>query len=242
MPILSRLPYFNDISIFTDKMIIVHGAASETITISDGVNQTTCTTDLTGKALTTVSVGKTYTMYGSVSGYTSAAQTVDENTNDLYAMPRYALYWRGNECEELTDGWGIVKNADTTNNYSNTTNYKSLTIWGFSDKFSHSSIQTVNKINLSNFSNLNAKIHYNTKNYGRIHLTASSMAITESQYESSSYGSYTEFYNASEGDTTISLNINSYNDEKFISQKLYVNAGTSVGNANSFKIYEIWLE
>lgn len=247
MPIISRLPYFNDISIFTDKMVVVHGAASETITISDGVNQTTCTTDLTGKALTTVSVGKTYTLYGSVSGYTSAAQTVDENTNDLYAMPRYALYWRGNECEELTDGW--ESHYDSTSGVvfvHNYTNYKYLYAYQYDSYVANVFIQTAVYFDLTNYSKIYAKFFLNTinNNHSETILSASVYQSTNDtiHYMDSSSATFNSSKTTGSDDAILCTEINKdkNNENRYICFALH-NDSTWSGAAIA-KLYELWLE
>lgn len=111
----------NGVSVVSNLVnVTVHGAAIETVTLSDGQQ---VITDGNGVATARVTIGESYTLTGSVSGYTSKIQTVDENTTDLYAMPDGALFWYGVDLVPFT-----YKVYDTSyNSYGGTQMYAKST-------------------------------------------------------------------------------------------------------------------
>lgn len=82
--------------------VTVYGAPSETVTITDGTNTYTVTTDSHGIGTTTPEVKfGTYTVSGTksatVSGFASGRSvTVAKSTTTVTAYPPGALYWLGN--------------------------------------------------------------------------------------------------------------------------------------------------
>ena len=83
-----------------------YGAANETITIiKDGVMVAQVSTNNNGKTDERIQLGcGIYQIAGSVSGWTEE-QEIDSQTDKIRAMPEGALYWYGNECEDVTGGW-----------------------------------------------------------------------------------------------------------------------------------------
>lgn len=123
-------------------LVTVHGAALETVTLSDGTNTFTCATDASGLGSATVQIGSSYTLTGSVSGYTSAAQAVSESTTDLYARPKEIIYWYGVYGIELTTS---IYKVYTTVNYAVVS-------------------ESTNKFNMKTVSETNTNGYYGTSN------------------------------------------------------------------------------
>ena len=83
MGIISILPNGGTANIGSTVLCNVYGAPYETIT-SDGVEL--CTLDANGAGTAAFEIGKTYTLTGSVSGY-SKEVTVGAGTTDIKVMP-----------------------------------------------------------------------------------------------------------------------------------------------------------
>ena len=143
-------PYWSKVSNIT---VALHGAASETITITGLYNSPTVTTNSSGSVSYSLPKGK-FTLTGSVSGYTSDLQEVNSNTSDLYAMPiGKVLYWYGNECVDVTGGWiGCLKHGNSYQSKdTNALNLKCPT----NDGCYYGSFGTINKISTTKYPTLN---------------------------------------------------------------------------------------
>lgn len=105
----------------------VYGAALETITIKrNGITVGQVGTDANGKSTEQIRLAcGTYDLTGSVSGWTEM-QAIDKDTKRFRAMPEGALYWYGNECEDLSGGWTDIKVSNSTVNPNGVSNEKKI--------------------------------------------------------------------------------------------------------------------
>ena len=106
--------------------VSVYGAANETITITpSGKTAFTVTTDSTGYAGTQKLAFGSYTLTGSVSGY-SRTVTVDKNTTKIGAFPDNTYFWHGHAPLSAWSASGYT--ASNRTNYGTTTVDSSITV------------------------------------------------------------------------------------------------------------------
>lgn len=141
--------------IYTQQFII-HAGAYETVTI-DGYGGS-FTTNADGIVTHALPLG-TIILKGSVSGQ-SFTRTVTNSTTKVYVMPEGALYWYGNECTDVTGGFGETYNFNNKNICTKEINRIKVLGYGDSSSGAYEHLSTANKINISNYSKLKADIAF----------------------------------------------------------------------------------
>lgn len=86
--------------------VYIYGAPNEIVTIKkNGI--TVCTVQLNSNGVSdspiTLGIG-IYNVSSSI-GLISYDREVTKDTKIIYAMPRYSLYWKGNQCSDISGGW-----------------------------------------------------------------------------------------------------------------------------------------
>lgn len=139
-------PYWDKVS---NIAVIVHGAASETITITGLYGSPTITTNSDGNVNYYLPIG-TFTFSGAISGQ-SFTRTVSKDTTEVYAMPEGALYWYGNECTDVTGGFSVsYPNPEWQGSYSKNTNNIKFTC----SEWRHIKFTTKNTFNADKYNRL----------------------------------------------------------------------------------------
>lgn len=132
-------------SLVYTSVYTIHAGALETITI-DGYGGS-FTTNANGTVNHSLPLGQ-LTLHGSVSG-NSFTRTVTKETTDVKVMPDGALYWYGNECIDITDGYSYAYYITDDGKFTYNTNSIS-----FNDPSYDSYLFVKNKVSYKNYSNV----------------------------------------------------------------------------------------
>ena len=133
--------------------VTVYGAASETVTITNGTETFTVATTALGVGTKTIDLPLgTYTVSGSVSGYSHSVE-VNMDTTEIAAYPSGAIYWYGREVVAMST---TINAAYSSGNATERANYIELYGWTRPDsvKTSIAQIISANTVNTSGYSSI----------------------------------------------------------------------------------------
>jgi len=133
--------------------VSVYGAASETVTITDGTNTYTVATTALGVGTKTLELPLgTYTVSGSVSGYSHSVE-VHSDTTEIAAYPDGAVYWYGREIYPVTARLSVATTYSAATKNTNDI-YISATHSGSANRHCYGQVITDTTIDTSSFSTI----------------------------------------------------------------------------------------